>query len=208
MTKSCFLIIVLSTSFSAVALKPFSEFAGNPARGLEEQKRAAEDLEVRISPLKDVIAAGDTLSVRVEISNIGTQDLFICKQFHGVRLVFCNLDFSFDPSVKAPRRAWAADTFPGEKESFANALVRNWVLIPPKHFYGAIIELNPGSYPELKTVGRYRVAGRYVSSGLLAPLYYNNLLGRSEEVAQLPGKSWQGEVDTNSIVVHVIAKKN
>jgi hypothetical protein len=155
-----------------------------------------------------VITAGDTLAVRVEIWNVGNQDLFICKNFEGVRLVFCDLSLSFTPRAVAPRTEWAVDANPDENESFANALVRNWISIPPKHFYGMVVELDPSTYPELKTAGRYRIHGRYVSPGLLGSGYYNNLLEHSEEVSRLPGKSWQGDVDTNSAVIRVVGKRD
>ncbi|HYL46649.1 MAG TPA: hypothetical protein VEU52_06460, partial [Candidatus Limnocylindrales bacterium] len=88
-----------------------------------------------------------------------------------------------------------------------DALTRNWVSIPPNHFYGSIIQLDPRYYPELNTPGHYRINGRFVSEGLLSTVNYNTLAKHPEEVAHLPGKSWKGEVETNSITIHVIAEK-
>ena len=208
MLKICALIAALSVVCSVVWSRAASR-AGQSLGHIPQQiEQPAQDLKVKISPLKSAIAAGNTLVIRVEIWNIGTQDIFVCKQFEGVRLVYCGLDFSFEPAADAARSNWSAIGISNEKETLAEALVKNWISIPPKHFYGTIMELSPGSYPELKTPGRYRISGRYFSGGLLMPTSYNGLLKHSEEVAQLPGKSWQGQVDTNSITVRVTANKD
>jgi hypothetical protein len=101
---------------STICLLALFEFASErlayAAPDPQDQNQESEELEVRISPLKSVMVAGDILQLRVEIWNMSTQDLFICKQFDGIRLVFCNLELSFAPPSMASRTAWAADTFP------------------------------------------------------------------------------------------------
>jgi len=193
--KTGFLIIVLSTICFA-------------DRGIQEQKQQSE-VEVRISPLKNAIVAGDTLQLRVEIWNMGTKDLFICRDFHLRTAQFCIFTLSFEPRGKAPRTDSAADVgFPNEKkESFVDAMVRNWISIPPGHFYGGIVELDPSFYPELSEVGSYHIRGRYFSGGLLTPRNSNDLQAYPKEIGQLPGKSWQGEVYTNSVVVRVVPNR-
>jgi hypothetical protein len=200
--KTYFFVFWLSAFCTVLLPRPVSEIAA-PARGPGGQSRERPEVEVRISAIKDKIAAGNSLSIRVEIWNVGSQDLFICKHFHGLRLVYCDLDLTFQPSVEAARHVWAVDTIQDEKESVVDALTRNWTSIPPNHFYGSIIQLDPRYYPELNAPGHYRINGRFVSEGLLSTVYYNTLAKHPEEVAHLPGKSWKGEVETNSIRVDV-----
>lgn len=196
--------VVPMVTYAAATLCSIPRVWASHAIPAQEPGPLPSELQVTISPLKEIITSGDTLKVRVEIWNIGRENLFICRDF---RLGPCDLRLSFEPPAREARTAHAADRgFPGETETFANALVRDWISMPPEHFYGAVLELDPASYPELKEPGRYRIRGRYVSGGLLAPAYYNRLLAFRNEVAQLPAKSWQGEVDTNSITV-LVAKR-
>jgi hypothetical protein len=201
-------VIVLGAICFGIALQSAPNLAAGPVSGFQEQKQQSE-LEVRISPLKNVVVSGETLQLRVEMWNVGSDDLFICSDFNLITAQFCTLTLSFEPRGKGPRALSAADVgFPNEnRKSFVDALVRNWISIPPGHYYGAIVELNPTSYPELSEVGGYRLQGRYISGGLLTPRNYNDLQAYPNEVARLPGKSWHGKVDTNSAVVHVISNK-
>jgi hypothetical protein len=210
--KRGLLIATVNTICSAATPRPILEPATVPEP--QEQSQQGSGLEVKISPAKSAIAPPDTLSSRVEISNTGTQDLFVCRDFFSGT---CDLRLSFDPVAKVEHAVASADCVPYEwernvpppkSEDFAKTLAKDWVLLPPGHFYGATIELSPGAYPELGIVGHYRINGRFSSGGLLGQYCYYKLKGFSKEVADLPAKSWQGTVDANSVTVRVIKRKN
>jgi hypothetical protein len=212
MLKIGYLVLALNAMYSVVKLPPDPKPAA--VLGTQEQIRSGEDLEVKISPLRSVVGLDRTLQLRIEIWNIGTQDLLVCKDFV---LGPCGLRLSFDPVAKVKHSVSSADCVPYEwipnasqakAEDFANTLVKDWVSIPPRHFYGATIELDPAAYPELAVVGRYRISGRYSSGGPLQEHCYYKLRAFSKQVAGLPAKSWRGAVDTNSVVIRVTARRD
>jgi len=173
------------------------------------QTQQSEEIEVRIAALKSTVVAGQTLQLRIEIWNVGSQDLFICKNFDVYTPHFCYLTLTFQPPGVRSGSGLASDIgFPNPNaDSFVNALVRSWISIPPGHFYGAVVDLNPGFYSALATPGHYRIRGTFGSGGLLTPAQFNVLPTYSKEVGELPGKSWAGKVETNVVEIHVVPKK-
>lgn len=92
------------------------------------------------------------------------------------------------------------------KEDLANLLTRNWVVLAPGHFYGAIIKMDAQTYPFLTVPGVRRIRGEYISGGLLAPVYYSGLLEHADEVKDLPAKGWPGSVKSNRLSIRVRPK--
>ena len=145
--------------------------------------------------------------------NSSTQDLFVCRDFVSGP---CNLRVSFDPMASVEHWGSSADCAPYEwtthsnrpSEDFAATLVRDWVSIPPGHFYGGTLELNAETYPELRFAGQYRITGRFSSGGFLGQNCYYKLKNFSKEIGSLPAKTWRGTVETNSVVVRVNNEKN
>ena len=177
----------------------------------QEQAKQGEELEVKISVAKTLVAADEALQLRIEIWNVGARDLLVCKEFLSPSAP-CTLRLDFQPLAKAEHGGLASDCVPYEwmppspptvAQDFANILVEDWVSIPPNHFYGATIELNPSSYPEVRVAGHYRISGTYFSGGLLEAHCYYKLKPFSKEVANLPVKSWHGIAYSNSVAVHV-----
>jgi hypothetical protein len=82
-----FLVLLANISTAAQAPEPTT-----PALGQDEK------IEVRISPVKNTIASGETLKVRVEIWNVGNKNIFVCRDFQshapqcGLRLIFENIE--------------------------------------------------------------------------------------------------------------------
>jgi hypothetical protein len=176
---------------------------GAAQNAVQEDKQTPR-IEVKISPLINKIAVDGTLRLRVEIWNVGKQDVFICKKFSGTVFEFCELRFTFDPSSQSKGSASAGTCLSCGHEDFLPALIRDWVSIPTQHFYGSIVELTPSKYPELTKPGHYTIRGRFSSDGLLGEQYYNSLTRFPKEIAALPATSFQGEVNTNSIEIDVV----
>ena len=82
----------------------------------------------------------------------------------------------------------------------------DWVSIPPNHFYGTTVDLMPSGYPELRLAGNYRITAEFGSGGLLAIYCYDRLTEFASEVAALPAKSWQGGIQSNTVLLRVKGK--
>ena len=172
--------------------------------------RQDEKIEVRISPTKHTIASGETLKVRVEIWNVGTKNIFVCRDFQ-TPAPPCSLQLIFENTARhqyGTGRGSAADCFiTAERDSFATVLTTSWLLLPPAHFYGGLAEINTSGFTELPRPGRYIVRGDFSEGGMSG----NNCGGLqpwADQIAHLPAKPWQGRVDTNSIAISVSPRKN
>jgi len=167
-------------------------------------------IDIRLSAVKRVIVTGDALQLKVEIWNRSpVEDVYVCKDFEPQSSPLCGVDFTLeDTSGRFGINGGVATDFnPWNKEPFARVLVRDWIALRPDHFYGAIINLDSNSYPRLRKLGTYRVWATYKSSGLTNG-YQGSVSFDPEEIAHLPAKSWQGEVDSNILVVRVAQKNN
>ena len=167
-------------------------------------------VEVRILALKSTLTAGEEVQLRVEVWNLGSQDAFICKDFQDAVRAYCTIRFTLSNSSGSfgPQILSAGDEFPVKRETFLNALATHWIAIPPNHFYGTVLKLDPTVYPVLQKPGRYQIKGEYRSAGFFAESYMNSLLTYRSEIEQLPYKAWQGVVETNAVAVKVAPKKN
>lgn len=103
------LVLIPSSGLKSGGVSQFSQ---------EQSQTVSDGLEIRMEPLKSVITSGDTLSLRVEIRNIGKQDdIFICKDFQGPNLACGNLRLNFDPASGGPVKGLAQDYAFGGKGS-------------------------------------------------------------------------------------------
>ena len=168
----------------------------------------AKQIEVRLIPKKKTTRAGETLEVRVEIWNVGSQPLFIRKTIFDI----CgysplSLRLELGPPVKPqPGYGCAADCVYRVDDSFARRLVLFWTILPPGDFYGTVVSMDPDTFPQLKTPGRWRLRGRYRSSAdVSSPFCFDPkpLPDNKEQVKLLPFVAWQGEVDTNTNWIEV-----
>lgn len=170
--------------------------------------KGTANIEVHISTQRRVVRVGDSVDLRVEISNTGADDVLLCKDFVSQP---CGLRVDFQPSAKIAHEGVAADCVPYElsehqaaaPDDFARILVRDWVSVPPRHFYGGTIRLSRGTYPELGVSGSYRISVRFNSGGLLGNDCYTKLRAFSKQISELPTSSWTGSIDSNSILIHV-----
>jgi len=202
------LLGVLTTTYTIFLLRPPPGDASSPAGVPAVGTGGEQALKVRISPLRSVVHRGETLRLRVEVWNIGDTDLLVCKDLARGP---CALRLSITPLANTKHTGLASDCVPYEwlthpptqAADFTKILLRDWISIPPNHFYGTMVELTPGEYPELLFVGHYRVSGQFHSDGLLESYCYYSLKPFANEVAQLPTKSWQGEAQTNTVDVQV-----
>jgi hypothetical protein len=161
-------------------------------------------IEIKLSPLKNVIASGETLQLNAEIWNEGSADVYVCKDFESPAGPLCRFALYLEDSTgrHGSKYGLAADIDPWHIEPLSAALARDWTALRHDHHYGAIVRVDSDSFPGLRKPGTYRVIGTFSSGGLLA-YPPGTILSDPEEVAHLPAKFWRGKMDSNSVVVRV-----
>jgi hypothetical protein len=190
------LLFVLS-----IALAPFAR--GNPQTSDKDSKQ----VEVRMIPVKKVIKAGESLEVRVEVWNVGSKQLFIEKEIY--ELCSCSpLSLSLDlglPMKPYQGHGCAANCVDNARASFAKRIVERWISLPVGNFYGTVVRMNPDSFPQLRTPGRWRLRGSYRSGGDLSSstCFFRVALDK-QQIEELPYTAWQGEQDTNIVWIDVV----
>jgi hypothetical protein len=175
-------------------------------------EKANKQIEVKISPKTRVVNAGEALEVQVEIWNVGSQQVFIEKTVHELFSYSpLTLRLELGPPLKPGEgHNGAADCADNPKEDFTSRLVRRWIPLPAGHFYGAVVRMDPDSFPELQTPGRWRLRGEYGSNGDLSSsvcVFHRTPLD-PELVARLPYKAWQGKEETNTVWINVLRPRS
>ncbi len=194
--------IYVSLSSCLAAAGPFR--AANP----QEPNQIDNQIEVRISPATKTVTVGEQLEVRVEIRNIGNQQLLIDKNvFEWCDASPLSLYLELGPPLKpSVGTGCAADCFWKPGESLANRVVESWIPLPVGHFYGATVRMDQSFFPQLQTPGRWQLRGRYRSDG--ASSSSACLRWDPEEAAKLPYKAWKGAVDTNVVWIEVVRHRS
>jgi len=101
----------------------------------------------------------------------------------------------------------AADCLYQAEDSFARRLAYFWTILPSQDFYGTVVSMDPDTFPQLNTPGRWRLGGTYKSRGDPSSSFCFNpspLPDNEEQAKRLPYKAWQGQVDTNTIWIEVV----
>jgi hypothetical protein len=158
---------------------------------------------------KKAIKVGEALEVRVEIWNVGPKPLFIKNAiFDLCGLSPLSLRLELGPPMKPqPGHGCASDCIYDAEDSFARRFVYHWTTLPPGDFYGTVVAMDPDSFPQLNTPGRWRLRGTYKSTGdLSSSLCFDPapLPDNKEQIKRLPYEAWQGAVDTNTIWIEVV----
>jgi hypothetical protein len=200
----------LATAATSLLTLAFQSFAfGNP----QAKDTGVKQIEVRLIPKKKTIKAGENLEVRVEIWNVGLKPLFINTAiFEPCSFSPLSLRLELGPPMKPqPGRRCFADCVYGAKDTFASRFVLEWNTLSAHDFYGTVVTMNPDSFPQLNTPGRWRLRGAYKSMrDLSLGLCFDAapLSDEKEQVKALPWEAWQGEVDTNTVWIEVVRGGN
>jgi hypothetical protein len=97
------------------------------------------------------------------------------------------------------------------KDSFARRLVYRWTTLPTRDFYGTVVAMDPASFPQLNTPGRWRLRGTYKSIGNLSSSHCWDtapIPDNEEQIKGLPYEAWQGEVNTNTVWIEVLRARS
>jgi len=167
-------------------------------------------LAVRVSPSRTTIVSGETLNLKVDILNDGARPVYVCKKFDGMGWPLCGVSFelkdskgSYGPSGTVGGPDFGPDA--NRAVPLSDVLASDWILLEADHSYGAIIPLNPQTYPQLRKPGIYRVLCAYSSAGVVEG-YFGRVKATPAETASLMLKSFSGRVEGNPVVVQVRAR--
>src|SRR5882757_3383072 len=107
----------------------------------------APKLELRLIAVKPAIQSGDRLQIRVELWNIGTEDVIVAQNLDST---FGNSSLNFiltgDHSGESAQSI--GDSIPDAKTDpdFEKTFVKNWLTLNKGHFYGTYVNLDPINY--------------------------------------------------------------
>jgi hypothetical protein len=163
-------------------------------------------IELKLVPEKATIRPGERLKLRVELWNLGTEDVIIAQ----------NLDSTFGNSTFALflGAAFGEETFgsisdripePGRPD-FEKTFVTNWLTLNKNHFYGTYVYMDPIAFPHLRKPGHYIVRAQYISRGISSTPGWNGGYLKQEDVEKLPFTALKGTINSNTVTIQVSAK--
>jgi len=173
---------------------------GNPRSPGESSPR----IEVKLIPEKSVIRPGETLKFKVEIWNVGTDDIIIAQN---IDRTFGNSDLELflevGSALQGSQMHSVADSIPESNPDFAKTFITNWLTLNKAHCYGTYVYMDPIDFPQLRKPGHYRVRAEYSSRGISSVPGWNGGYLKEEDIAKLPFSAWKGTVNSNFASVHV-----
>lgn len=183
-------------------------FASAQTLTQEAASHSSPKLELRLFAAKSTIRPGEQLKLRVELWNVGSNDVIIAQ----------NLDSTFGNSALSLilqtglGQEWHGDVGdripePGEPD-FEETFLTNWLTLNKKHFYGTYVYMDPIDFPHLRKPGRYRVSAQYYSRGISSTPGWNGSFLRQADIDKLPLAAFQGTIDSNVVTVRVLPRKN
>jgi hypothetical protein len=164
-------------------------------------------IAVSTSAARATVSLGEDLELRVELRNIGSHDVYVCKDFAKPFWPLCSLTFLFEgQDGKSGTKTGLAVDFPRWRHwDLSEVLNNDWIALRPGHFYGTLVSLPASSFPQLGKPGRYRILCHYSSGGILSG-YQGTVTADSSYVASLPAKSWEGQAEATPIFITVVAR--
>jgi len=158
------LLATIVTSLLTLVLQSFA-FGNSQTKDTESKQ-----IEVRLISKKKTIKAGEALELRVEIWNVGPKPLFIKNAiFDLCGLSPLSLRVELGPPMKPqPGYGCASDCIYNAEDSFARRLVYHRTTLTPGDFYVTVVGMGADLFPQLNTPGRWRLRGRYKSTGDLS----------------------------------------
>jgi len=160
-------------------------------------------IEVRLIPEKSVICPGETLRLRVEIWNVGADDIFIAQKVdatygNSILRLFLKAGSKLETS-----RGPIADRIPEPDPDFEKTFATNWLTLNKAHYYGTYVDMDSIEFPDLSKTGHYTVGAEYYSRGISSTPGWNGGYLKQEDIDKLPFKAWKGTIDSNLVTVQV-----
>lgn len=165
--------------------------------------KSAPNVELKLIPETATIRPGERLKLRVELWNVGSDDVIIAQK---VDATFGNSQlqlFLEAGSLREAGRGMVADGIPEPNPDFEKTFVTNWLTLNRGHFYGTYVYLDPIDFPHLLKEGHYRVRAEYYSRGISSTPGWNGGYLRQEDLDKLPLQSLTGTIDSNVVRIRV-----
>jgi hypothetical protein len=188
--------------FALTLLFPIIAAVGTANSSIPQE--SPQQVELRLTPEKSVIRPGDSLKLKVEIWNVGMNDIIIAQNI-GPTYINSELKLYLEMGSEWGGSIWAgaADRIPEPKPDVTKTFVTNWLTLRQNHFYGTIVYMEPKEFPELRKPGHYHVKAEYVSGGISAAFVLNAARLNQEDIEKLPFKAWAGTVYSNLVSIQV-----
>lgn len=162
-------------------------------------------LELRLFAVKPSIRSGDRLKLRVELWNVGTEDVIVAQNL-GSTFGNSALSFILETGLEGESFSAVGDRFPEPSEpDFEQTFVTNWLTLNKNHFYGTYVDMDPIEFPHLRKSGRYRVHAQYYSRGISSTPGWNGSFLKQADVDKLPLSAFQGTLNSNDVIIRVTA---
>lgn len=163
-------------------------------------------IELRIVPEKATIRPGEQLKLRVELWNLGTEDVIIAQNLNstsGNSTLGLILGAGFGEETVGS----VSDRIPEPGQpDFEKTFVTNWLTLNKNHFYGTYVYMDPIEFPHLRKPGHYEVRAQYLSRGVSSTPGWNGGYLKQEDVEKLPLTALKGTINSNTVKIQVIAK--
>ena len=162
-------------------------------------------LDVRLSLEKVEFSVGESIPVRVQVSNSGENPLLIGNSISWVDggSPVSRIEFELrDAQGHVLPRAFAliGDSFSGKKEPNPGAaFLSSYLLLYPGYSLMTRVVVRPSLFKGLDKPGSYKLSAIYSSNGLSYPPTYHEAGLNESDVMSLPFKSWSGKISTNAI---------
>ena len=190
------LVVLLSPTIASVQ-------TSNPRSSSDSTPK----IELKLVAEKATIRPGERLKLRVELWNLGTEDIIIAQN---IDRTFGNSELELFLEVgsafQGSQMHGVADRIPDSNPDFAKTFVTNWLTLNKGHFYGTYVYLDPVDFPPLQDLGDYHVLAEYSSRGISSVPSWNGGFLKEEDIAKLPFSAWKGTVSSNLASVHVRAR--
>lgn len=173
----------------------------------QTSKESSPNIEVKLTAEKSVIRPGETLKFKVEIWNVGTDDIIIAQN---IDATFGNstleLFLEVGSTLQGPNMYAVGDSIPEPNPDLAKTFVTNWLTLNKAHYYGTYVYMDPINFPQLRKPGHYRVRAEYYSRGISSVPSWNGGYLKEEDIAKLPFKVWKGTAKSNFVSIQVSAQ--
>jgi hypothetical protein len=167
-------------------------------------KESSPDIEVKLIAGKSVIRPGETVKLKVEIWNVGADDIIIAQN---IGATFGNsaleLFLEMDSILQGPNTHSVGDNIPESNPDLAKMFATNWLTLNKAHYYGTFVYMEPIDFPELRKPGHYRVRAEYRSRGIPSVPVWNGGWLKQEDIAKLPFNAWKGTANSNFVNIQV-----
>ena len=178
----------------------------SPVASPQRNGNSTPELELKLAPESASLRQGEQLKLRIEIRNIGSEDIIIAQNIDarfGNSTLHLRLEGN---SIREDESGMAADGIPEANPDFEKTFVTNWLTLNRGHFYGTYIYIDPIEFPHLRQTGHYRVTAEYWSRGISSTPGWNGGYLKQQDVDNLPVRAFEGTLVSNVVSVQVLPK--